>query len=158
MKKHFIFIKKEGFSPKGELMSGEESVEALSKWGGWTLFQNTRNRKQVAVGDEVAIYIGGKERKSQNVVATAQISAIREWSQRDKDTYPLMLDDIPSLVVEFKSFKHLKRPCSIFRLLDHLDIIPKNRTKWGAVLVGWVRQLTEHDFKLLTDRKQVGAT
>lgn len=79
MKNYFVLIKLPGHSSKGVKLSARLAALKLLECGYWPIFNRTRNKKIMKVGDEIAIYLGGAY--NQMVVATATIGSIEQWDR-----------------------------------------------------------------------------
>lgn len=152
VKNHYLLTKRDGFTAAGEMISATDSALALLDIGFWPLFKGTPCRKMVKPGQKVLIYLAGNNEDCQRVIASVTIKSITEWSKRDHaKRYPLMLDDEPSLVLNFTDIKIFGSPVSIREHLHHLDLVPKkNPAKWGMAMVGGMKSLSEHDYYILS--------
>lgn len=152
IKKHYLLTKRDGFTASGEIINATDAALALLDAGFWPLFKGTPCRKMVKPGQKVLIYLAGNNYDCQRVIASVTIESITEWSKRiHAKQYPLMLDDEPSLVLNFSDIKVFSSSVSIRDHLHSLDLVPKkNPAKWGMAMVGGMKSLTEHDYKILS--------
>lgn len=149
MKKHFILVKLPGHDTKGIALSARAAAIKLLDAKFWPIFSRTRNKKVMAPGDEVAIYLGGQY--NQLIIATATIEKIEPWQKSFKDRYPLTMDGIPESVLVLSNISVLKQPVDVTEILDSLTFIPKNIKKWGVAFMGGARLVNQADYNRLTD-------
>ncbi|WP_339145132.1 hypothetical protein [Pseudoalteromonas galatheae] len=149
---HYLLIKRKGYCSEGHKLTATESAKALLDAGYWPLFKQTPCKNLVEKGQKILIYLAGAEKDCQRVIASATIDSIVEWSNRvHKPRCPIMLDDIPSLVLNLKEIKVFEQPINIKDHLDKLDLVPSsNPQKWGAALVGGMKTLTMNDYSILS--------
>lgn len=112
----------------------------------WPLYKRTRNRTAIAAGARVAFYVGGSRRLAGNIIATANAQDLRR--QTDVDP-PNVLSDPASIVLSLHEVRQLKVPIRFRDVLPDLSIAPKNMSKWGVVLHGGSRRLTDADWAKL---------
>lgn len=152
VRNHYLLMKRSGFSPDGRRMSATESAKALLNAGFWPLFRQTPCKNLVKPGQHILIYLAGNEKDCQQVIAAVTIESIEQWSdKKHKMGCPIMLDDIPSLVLNFSDAKIFDQPVKIKERLHALDLVPKaNPKKWGAALMGGMKTLTLNDYEVLS--------
>jgi hypothetical protein len=131
--------------------AGKHSALDLAKrrldQGLWPIYKGTRNRRAIAVGDILLIYLGGSKNWSQSVVASAKVKVIDEAGRRalpsidseDAQTNP------PFKTLRLEDIQFFAEPVDIRHLLGKLSFLPNSR-KWGAALVGGCRRMTRQDF------------
>lgn len=145
---HYLLIKSAGHNAAGARLSARESALALLDNGLWPLWSHTRNRKAIAPGDSVAVYLSGTG--ASQVVATATVNAIVPWSPVFAKSYPLVLDGIPYSVLQLADIKILEHPISVKEKLPKLSFVNPSAKKWGVCFMGGTRALGAADFKTLT--------
>tara|TARA_A100001391_G_C5076844_1_gene279351 strand:+ start:97 stop:573 length:477 start_codon:yes stop_codon:yes gene_type:complete len=152
LRNHYLLMKRDGFTASGELIGATESALALLDIGFWPLFKRTPCRKMVKPGQKALIYLAGRDKDCQRIIASVTIESIAEWSkQLHAEQYPLMLDDIPNLVLNFSDIQIFKTPVLIKEHLDKLDLVPKqNPAKWGMAMVGGMKSLSDNDYRVLS--------
>ncbi len=152
VRNHYLLMKRDGFTASGELVSASESALALLDIGFWPLFKQTPCRRMVKPGQKALIYLAGRGKGCQRVIASVTIDSIAEWSKRiHAKQYPLMLDDEPNLVLNFSDIQIFKTPVRIKNHLNNLDLVPKqNPAKWGMAMVGGMKSLSDNDYRILS--------
>lgn len=155
---HYLLMKRSGFSPEGKCMSASEAAKALLGVGFWPLFKQTPCKNLVKPGQHILIYLAGAEKDCQQVIASVTIASIENWSdKKHQKICPIMLDDIPSLVLNLADVTLFEHPVNVKDHLDVLDLVPKsNPKKWGAALMGGMKTLTLNDYSVLSGVKSHG--
>jgi hypothetical protein len=151
--RHFLLIKRDGFSKAGRLLNARDSACALLKARVWPLWQNSRNRRAARAGDRIAVYLSGQG--NQVVIATATVERIGEWGRDLDRSYPLELDGIPDSVLHLAEVQMLPAPAPVGPILNKLSFVPidpmtgQPKKKWGVAFMGGVRAISEADFEVL---------
>jgi hypothetical protein len=120
----------------------------------WPLYKNTRNRSVIRSGDQLMVYVAGKGLNSTSVVATATVRKIEKiltpslYHERKELCVPFA-----DLLIRLDQVVILPSPVPFRAMLSELDCRPTNMAKWGAILQGGCRRLTDHDFTLLSGGK-----
>lgn len=146
---HFILIKGPGNDNRGESLSPTASALALLKAGFWPLWQNTRNRKAIAASSAIAVYVTGVS----EVLATAVVERVEQWTATHRRSYPLMLDGTPAAVLVLGQVKVLERPVRVKERLKSLSFINQSSRKWGMAFYGGTRAVNHVDFDTLTQQE-----
>ena len=146
--KHYLLIKSDGYAATGTRLTALESAMALLGGGFWPLWDHTRNRKSIAVGDAVAVYLSGSG--GAQVIATARVAAIVSWSAAFARKYPLMLDGVPHCVLQLDDIVTLEKPISVKERLASLSFVNRESKKWGVAFMGGTRAVGPEDFRILT--------
>lgn len=149
---HYLLMKRKGFLASGQQLSATESARALLNVGYWPLFKQTPCKNMVEAGQKILIYLAGSERDCQQVIASASIDSVVPWSDKaHKTTYPIVLDDIPSIVLNLANISKYETPINIKEHLKDLQFVPKsNPKKWGSALMGGMKTLSIHDYNILS--------
>lgn len=151
----YLLLKRQDFAKNGSLLSARDSAKALLNAGFWPLYRQTPCKSQVSPGQKALIYLAGAEQESQHVIASVTIDHVVTWSAKTHGKqYPLILDNEPSLVLMLKNIVLFDKPVSVKAHLDKLDFVPKNRSKWGASLIGGMKSLSMNDYQLLSTQPQ----
>jgi len=146
--KHYLLIKSAGHSADGNQMTARDSALALLRNGAWPLWDHTRNRKAIAGGDVVAVYLSGTGQSE--VFATAKVEAVVPWSTAFAKKYPLVLDGIPFSVLKLSDVMVLDRPVVVKDRLSQLSFVNQDSRKWGVCFMGGTRAVNAADFDALT--------
>lgn len=144
--KNYLLIKSGGLDAKGRECSARVSAKLLLDARVWPLWEFTRNRKVIAPGDRVAIYLAGVS----EVIATAQVQTVGRWSVAHAKAYPLMLDGTPTAVLLLDDVAWLPEPVKVKARLSSLSFIPPDAPKWGVAFMGGTRAVNDVDFEILT--------
>lgn len=148
---HYLLVKRECFSSTGKALTARESALALLEAGIWPLWEYTRNRRAIKVGDKIAVYLTGEGNRV--VMATASIERVTSWDAALSRRYPLLLDGTPWAVLHLSRVDVFPVPKPVISRLSRLsfmsDKLIRSR-KWGVVFMGGVRSLTPADFRVLT--------
>jgi len=149
---HYLVMKRSGFTPDGKYMEATESAMALLNARIWPLFKQTPCKNRVKPGQKILVYLAGPDADCQQVIASVTIDSIAEWSERQhRKQCPILLEDIPSLVLNLSDICIFDTPIRVKEHLHHLDLVPqKNPKKWGAALVGGMKTLTLNDYQILS--------
>lgn len=151
-REHYLLMKRSGFDASGHYLSATDSATALFRAGFWPLFKRTPCKNQVRAGQKILIYLAGNEPDCRNVIASLTVKSIEEWNEtRHRAACPIMLDDIPSLVLNISNAKMFINPVPIKEHLPKLDLVPKtNPKRWGVALMGGMKSLTLNDYTALS--------
>lgn len=143
---NYLLIKQHGLDAKGRNCTARASAQLLLDAKVWPLWDRTRNRKVIAAGDRLAVYLAG----TSEVIATAQVLKVEKWSNSHARWYPLLLDGIPAAVLVLENVSMLPVPVQVRQRLQQLSFVPRNSSKWGVAFMGGVRVVSDVDFKQLT--------
>lgn len=125
-------------------------VEARIEKGMWPIYANTRNRRRFEPGKRLAFYVGGARKHAGEIVATAVIRSIdsRSGSRAsvDPDRY---LTDLADQVLRIEDVQYLDPPVLLKAKIGRMSFAPANMTRWGVVLMGGCRALSEADWGVL---------
>lgn len=146
--RHFVVVKRGGFSRDGIRLSARQSAFSLLDCGIWPLWSHTRNRKAITAGDRLAVYLSGDG--DGQVVATATVRQVGPWTRSVASAYPLDLDGIPFVVLHLQHVEVLQQPVEIKRRLKQLSFINQHTPKWGVAFMGGSRAVSGPDYDALT--------
>lgn len=125
----------------------EVAKDRISK-GRWPIYANTRNRKVIAEGDLCMIYIGGEKEMSGHFYCEFTIEKIdngRRMSLVDDED---ILTDAPDRVIQIKCLEIYDYPMRAKPTLKKMSFFPKNESRWGVVLMGGCRKLSNSDYEI----------
>ena len=143
---HYILIKGPGDNARGVALSPAASALALLTAGYWPLWEHTRNRKAISAGASVAVYVTG----TSQVLATAVVERVDQWTAAHRRAYPLMLGGTPAAVLVLGQVQVLEQPVNVKDRLKGLTFINQNSRKWGISFYGGTRAVSAKDFETLT--------
>lgn len=121
---------------------------ALLNKGYWPLWAHTRNRKAIAAGDKIAVYLSGDG--GSQIIATAKVHAIAAWNRAFAKDYPLTLDGEAISVLLLDEVHVLPAPICVKDRLRDISFINAASSKWGVCFMGGTRAVTPADFAVLT--------
>lgn len=143
---HYILIKRDGYDAQGHKCSAAQCAQLLLDYGRWPLWEKTRNRKKIAVGDRIAVYLAG----CSEVVAVAVVSGIEQWKNVHARKYPLELDGVPQAQLLLSDVRPLAPSIAVRDRLHRLSFITQGSPKWGVAFMGGTRGVSTADFAVLT--------
>ena len=135
----------------GGVVSGFDVAQRRLRDREWPLYKNTRNRSVVTSGDRLMFYVAGTGVNRMCVVATATVVKIEKiltpssYHERKELCVPFA-----DLLIRLDQVVILPSPVSFRARLSGLDCRPTNMGKWGAILQGGCRRLTDRDFTILS--------
>lgn len=145
---HYVVIKREGYTPRGEWLSPLESATRLLSARLWPLWQGTRNRSAIRAGDRIAVYLAGQG--GSTVVATARVASLGPWTPEISRNYPLDPDGTAVVVMHLDQVTMLPTPIAVRDRLQALSFINHRTPKWGVAFMGGTRAVSAGDFAVLT--------
>lgn len=143
----FLLVTMDPLSSRGGRTPAAPLVRDRLAAARWPLFEGTRNRKVIVPGSRVALYVGGAGPDAGRIVAVATVATKKpSHSPIDPSKY---LTDPPAYCLVLKEIRHLTPYIDFRARLPDLSFCPKNMQKWGVVLMGGCRALSEVDWRLL---------
>ena len=145
---NFLLVTTPHFDQDGANKSARAIFEERISKNRWAIYTHTRNKKRLRKNDNVIFYVSNRKTGGE-VVARAKIfELIRpkryERFEVEKDTVEFFLS--------FDSLDFFETPVLFKDVLPKMSFCPSNITKWGVVLIGGVRYLSDRDFKILTNQ------
>ncbi|MEO7326485.1 MAG: hypothetical protein ABIW82_16825 [Dokdonella sp.] len=149
---HYLLTKRAGLAAStGKALTARACTVRLFEAGIWPLWTATRNRRRIAGGDHVAVYLAGNGLSCMAGLATVAI--VERWSSRHLAHYPLVLDGTPEAVLRLSDTTLFNVPVPAKPMLGALDLFAGGvPLKWGVYFMGGCRAISEHDFDVLTGR------
>lgn len=144
--KNYLLIKSSGPDRNGRNLTALASAKLLLDAKTWPLWTKTRNRKVIAAGDRLAVYLAG----SSEVIATAVVSRVEKWNAIHANRYPLMLDSAAHATLILGDIHLLTTPVTVKERLKQLSFINQESEKWGVAFMGGTRAVSDDDFRVLT--------
>lgn len=151
---HYLMICGNGYNELGEPVEPYDVLKHRLHNSYWPIYSNTRNRKTIKESDQLAFYVSGNKEFGGMVVAVARAKEIlidqkRLISYKNIENEVSMGENFYS-IVKLDGIDLALRKTIIKQSLKHLSFGKENMKKWGALLQGGCRKLTEEDFLLLT--------
>lgn len=146
----FILVTNDPEKAAGGRGSAQELLLARLEKGSWPLYARTRCRGQIDIGSRLAFYVGGGGNLAGHIVATARAANKRTTGRRDELIDPVeFVTSHPDIVLELEQVEMLSQPVFFRDLLPSLSFCPSNMSKWGIVLMGGARAVSEEDWRIL---------
>jgi hypothetical protein len=141
----FILTASDGESVNGLRIASRAVARDRLHRGAWALYENTRNRESIRVGDRLLIYAtGGLFIGSATVAEVVRSSSrIRQW----KDGDLLVLSPVAAVLI-FSNVEFFDEPVVIQDLLSQLSFVPQHK-KWGVVLLGGALRIDKSDWDIV---------
>jgi hypothetical protein len=147
---NFLFVTTDSQTRSGDRAPASRVADFRLQIGEWPLYKNTRNKKSLQPGHRVLIYLGGRSATAGVVIATATVQDIRAVrSPRDSREVAEFLTDYPSSIMRLTDVMRLPATVQLRRVVPQLECCPKNMQKWGIILHGGVRQLSDYDYDFI---------
>ena len=144
---NFLLITTSYFDEDGRNKSAKVIFQERISKNRWAIYSNTRNKKRLKVNDNIIFYVSDQKTGGE-IVASAQISEIIRPLRNERfDTE----QDTVEFFLSFKAINFFETPIFFKDLLPKMSFCPTNKSKWGVVLMGGVRQLNDRDYAILKD-------
>lgn len=130
------------------LVAAYDYLEQMLVMKTWYLYERTAHRTSMKRGDQVYFYLAGKKRGKGNVVAGAILGGDKKMmaDAMDEYGYPIFR------AIELEGIRYLPTPILLRDVLDQLSFGGRYQSagkKWGAILMGGAKALTEADLATL---------
>lgn len=152
---NYILVSSDGFTDHGAELSAYNICLARIRKGRWPIYSNTAHNKNLKNDDGFLVYVAGKKVNKQNFILSFKAKKIitKTNEMLNVDHKILKLNNPPpdkEIVFEPKEINNM---VPIHFYLDTLDHT-KNRksAKWGSLMMGGVKNITDHDFKFITSK------
>lgn len=143
----FLLPTQDGEHVSGAKIPAIQIIENRVKQRKWPLYERTRNRKAMTQGDILLFYVAGNKLNSGHIIGQAKIENI---SQNLRNAVFIDGEDIlngsASSIIEMSEFKSFRKLVHLKSILKNLDCCPKSMSKWGVILYGGARKITERDY------------
>ena len=144
---NFLLITTSYFDEDGRNKSAKEIFQERISKNRWAIYSNTRNKKRLKVNDNIIFYVSDRKTGGE-IVASAQASEIIRPLRNERfDTE----QDTVEVFLSFKAINFFETRIFFKDLLPKMSFCPTNKSKWGVVLMGGVRQLNDRDYAILKD-------
>lgn len=148
---NFILIASCLLSHKYGEMTGYDVTEYRLDDCIWPLYKYTRNRRIIRENDNLLIYIAGRSQYGRCFVAKATVAEVLNFNPRQHRSYYEPSYIVPEKMIKLKDIEWFSKPVDIIGLLDQLAIIPSNKKKWGCIMHGGCRKLSNKDYNLILE-------
>lgn len=111
----------------------------------WVFFKNTAHRTRISANDRLLFYCSDR-RVGGQVIAKAKVVAIRPPL---KEEMGLIGSGTADTVVDFDCIDEYTDPISFRSILPSLSFAPQNMKKWGNVVFGGCRSISDADFRTI---------
>jgi hypothetical protein len=137
----------------GELFTADEILNQRVSDQFWGLGEKTPNRRSLQKGDRVVFYVGLPRKVFAASATLASDSFELTNGQRDKYGHgkKFYISDYGVLLADIQVWN---TPRSVESLVPHLKFI-ENKESWFAYFQGGVRQISEEDFRTITEGREV---
>lgn len=116
------------------IRDSDEEFERRVESKKWPIFNKTRYKKELAVGDIVLFYKAGL--KGQKFLGTGKIKSELKEETAFRD------------YLEIEEISVLATPVEMKDVIKELDFV-KNKDNWGNYFQGGVRRISEDDFSVI---------
>lgn len=137
----YILITKDSFDNNSRPIIALNLIKLRLQHNRWPIYPRTRCRSQFKVGDEILFYVGGVNVESGNIIAKARISSTNKKVEED-----IFGEEPPIFYLEFSGLEFLKVPIDFKKKVKELSFFPSNEKKWGVVLMGGCRKISNEDW------------
>jgi hypothetical protein len=117
--------------------------------GQWPIYERTRNRNAFVPGLRLCVYIAGSGASGGLIVATATVRRVRPWRSGAALDPSAYATEVPHLVVELGDAGLLPTPVRFKDVLPRLSFAPADLSRWGPLLQGGSRRLSQEDWELM---------
>ncbi len=116
----------------------------------WYLYDNTRNRNAITKGASMVFYVSDEE------IGGAIWGSATVKEKKIQKNSRLLRSDIYTVhsTLSFENIKLLKCPISFKSLLPELSFCPKNMSRWGVIVLGGTRRISDEDYEIILSKIQ----
>ena len=113
----------------------------------WPLYRNTQGIQKIKNDSQFLIYLAGKNKYSQQFVASFITDKIIEGFDMHYDNFnQSYLHSVIKEYIQIKEIKIFEQPFSKKTKMNELDFI-KNKDKYGIYFQGGLKSISEQEFK-----------
>jgi len=147
---HFILVTTDSETIGGAVMPAIDIIHRRLKLGKWPIYDRTPCRKLFASGDKTIFYVGGSRMGSGYMIGVSSIDKVEFGLRRPLDLDGEdVLSEPASNIICFGPLKFFTVPVHLKSNLQFLDCCPKSMTKWGSILIGGARRISQHDYDFI---------
>jgi hypothetical protein len=147
--KKYLMICSDKYSATGAIISAYDYVRSTLAKSIWHLFQRTSYKDSIAVGDHLFFYIAGAKSHAGQVVGNALVV-------RDRDIRVPSFDEFGNPIYRTLELDDVEIYSNPFNLRQKIHLLSLGESaaeagnKWGSVLMGGAKILTENDAHIIS--------
>jgi hypothetical protein len=145
---YFILVAADSYGENGDPVSAYDAAFSRLKAGRWPIYERTRHRKDFKSGDRIVVYIAGDKKAKQSFIASGQILMIEEVNRMRSRLVDSSSGHAIKSYIVLNELKFLN-PVSIHSKKENLEFFPVDNKKWGTILMGGVRKISEGDYGVI---------
>jgi len=149
MENHYIVVATDTLDLLGRSFSAFEVSTRRLEHKHWPLYEHTACRSKISCGDKVLIYVAGSGKNAQTFLASASVNGIEPVQGNMWDRENLITEQAPFCVLALSVDDLFPNPISIRPILKTLSFIPKNKSKWGAVMQTGLKKISLVDYETI---------
>lgn len=146
---HYILVAADAYRESGSVIGGYDTASRRLAKRRWPIYETTRHRKDLKPADRVVIYIAGSRWAKQSFIASAYISTIETTGRLIEEGIEGSLGQSIWSFLVLDNIHKFEAPIKIKDIATHLDFFPVDNKKWGTILMGGARKISEHDFQVI---------
>jgi hypothetical protein len=134
------------------ILTGDDILSQRAQDKFWGLGEKTPNRRTLKKGDEIVFYVGNPKKVFAATATLASDSVKTSEEEKEKLSHgkPFYRAEYG---VRLENIQMWSNPRSAEELVPHLDFI-ENKPSWFAYFQGGVRQVSEKDFRTITEGRE----
>ena len=148
---HFLLVANGAYREDDRFSPAIEVAQMRLSQGRWPLYEHTRNRRLIQTGDFVLIYLAGQGKYAQHVLGRAAVQG-KMASKRETRWEPGLVNQPAEEILELTNFAEFVPPLPFLEVHPYLSFCPPNISKWGNIVRGGCRRISERDFNLVIER------
>lgn len=145
---HFLLITSAPQHVGGKRYTSDDVIAWRLHRLAWPVYGRTRNKQAFQPGDKLLFYAGNRKPGGGFVTHSAEVAAVKPnySAALDREDF---LNPNPSSIIQLASVEALEKPVRLLDVLAELDCRPKNLRKWGVIVIGGARRISEGDYQRL---------
>jgi hypothetical protein len=151
---NYVLVAMDGTGKYGELITAGDLVEFRLNVKQWPLYRKTRNRLSIVKDDCLLFYCGGKKTGGL-VVGFGYVNDIVPFTNHQSlQEFQITIGPTPELVIELKKVTVFPTPLPLKSIVTELECYPTGSNKWGTILQGGCRKISDRDCELILSSAQ----
>ena len=151
---NYLLICSDKHDEYGKTIGAKDYVHNMLSRSVWNLYQRTSFRDAITSGDRVFFYIAGEKEDSGHVVAEAEVLKDDTVRTSKFDEYGSAISKVLILINE-KIYAKSSNLKSVIRKLSIGKKVDGAGKKWGSVLMGGAKKLTDDDVRVILGGSKV---